>query len=76
MITRELLTPRLVVDSLRSNVCPACGGRKGRAKTMCLTDYRKLPIAMRKALYAHLGEGYEQAVFEALRFLNVETFHQ
>lgn len=75
MIARDVVTPRLALDSLRSKVCPACAGPKGAAKTFCFPCYHRLPAAMRSALYARLRAGYEEAVVDALRYLDAETFH-
>jgi hypothetical protein len=61
--------------SLRSTTCPACGGAKGRAKSLCYPQYKKLPRAMRAALYARVGAGYEEALLDAFRYLDAETFH-
>lgn len=69
-----IITDRLLVSSLRSSVCPACGGRKDRGKTLCLADYRRLPKTMRNALYARVGEGYGAAVAEAMTFLEATSF--
>ena len=65
------LTDLVLVSSLRSTCCPACGASKGRAKTLCVRDYRRLPQLMRQSLYARVGHGYREAVIEAMQFLNV-----
>lgn len=70
----DQLTDRALVTSLRSTKCPACGRTKKVGQTLCLADYRALPIALRRALYARLGEGYREAVIEAFQFLEVTTF--
>ena len=75
MISRKDLTMPLVITSLRSNICPACGGLKNRAQTLCRTDYYRLPAGLRSALYARVGAGYEEALTDALHHLNAETFH-
>jgi hypothetical protein len=62
------------VRSLNSTICPACGGTKNRAMSLCRRDYYKLPAAMRKAQYARVGSGYEEAMSEALHFLGAEIF--
>ena len=63
-----------LVTSFRSTLCPACGGVKRSRHTLCLHNFRKLPGALRSALYAPLGEGYRESVIEAFQFLQVETF--
>lgn len=75
MITRQDLTFDAVVTSLRSTTCPACGGPKGRAKSLCFRQYKQLPRALQAALYARVGAGYEEALLDALRYLEAETFH-
>jgi hypothetical protein len=60
--------------SLRSTKCPACGGEKKSRHTMCFRDYRRLPGALRAALYAPLGKGYREAVLDAFRFLELDEF--
>jgi hypothetical protein len=71
----EQLTARVLVTSLQSRLCPACGKTKNRAMTFCGGDYRKLPAAMKRALYNRVGHGYEEAVKEALAFLEVTAPH-
>jgi hypothetical protein len=61
------------VQSLRSTLCPACGGKKKARQTLCFSDYRALPKELRDRLFDRLGSGYEQAVANALEFLEVET---
>ena len=68
------LDDRTLVTSLRSTVCPACGGAKKGRQTLCLADYRRLPGAMRTALYARLCSGYREAVIEAMNFLGAAEF--
>lgn len=46
-----------------------CGNPKEHRRTFCKKCYYRLPPRMRSALYAKLGEGYEQAVDEAEAFL-------
>lgn len=70
----DQLTDRALVTSLRRTKCPACGRTKKVGQTLCLADYRALPIALRRALYARLGEGYREAVIEAFQFLEVDAF--
>jgi hypothetical protein len=64
---------RNLVRSLQSDLCPACRKKKKRAQTLCGTCYFSLPYPMRKALYARLGNGYEQSFNDAMRHLEVET---
>ncbi|HSZ58655.1 MAG TPA: hypothetical protein VK797_23505 [Tepidisphaeraceae bacterium] len=76
MVTTSLkqLTDADLVTSLASEVCPACGSPKFSRKTFCLSDYRRLPKAMRNAVYQKLGHGYFEAVMEAMQYLGREEF--
>jgi hypothetical protein len=64
-----------LVESLRSTVCPACGGKKNRAQTFCGNDYYSIPPAARKALYNRLGKGYREAVAVAMDLLGASQFY-
>lgn len=62
-------TPKLALaltDSLKSTVCPACGGGKAARQSLCRQCYMGLPPAVRTRLYLRVGEGYEQAMAYAL----------
>lgn len=61
------LTDRFLVHSLRFEVCPACGKPKKPRQTLCYSDYKRLPHGKKMALYDLLGEGYKEAVVDALR---------
>lgn len=67
-------TGRTAVTSLRSTVCPHCGGGKKARQTLCGRAYFKLPLSLRKALYSPVGSGYEQAIAKALDYLGVKSF--
>lgn len=69
------LDDRAVLRSLRRHVCPACGGPKLSAQTLCRKDYHRLPQALQFALYRRVGEGYREAVVTALIALKVERPH-
>jgi hypothetical protein len=75
MITREQLTTDILIDSLYSKVCPACGDRKGEQKSFCYSCYGKLPPNFKRAVYARVGHGYEPAMLEAMNFLRAEKVH-
>lgn len=75
MIKREDLTRELVVTSLYSRTCPACGERKGAEKSLCWGCWCKLPRAFQGPLYQRVGQGYEPALHEALLYLKAEKFH-
>ena len=74
MITRQQLDPRTVIISLKSRICPACGRPKGSGMSLCGGDYRSLPATLRQSLYARVGHGYENALFESLMFLGSQKF--
>lgn len=76
MIHMPYLTRERVITSLNSTVCPVCGGAKGRGKTMCFTDYAQLTGDLKRRLYHRVGQGYEEALHDALAYLMVETFHE
>lgn len=71
----QYFTPTRLVASLRSIVCPACGGKKKVAQTLCGKDYYALPLPMRTALYKRVGEGYEKAIYDALKHLGASEFN-
>lgn len=75
MIKLEELTRGLVINSLRSNVCPACAGPKTPSQSLCYADYRRLPADVKTALYNQVGDGYEEALHRALAYLRATTFH-
>lgn len=70
-----MIETNALISSLRSGVCPACGGAKKSAQTMCRSCYFKLPRMMRDALYDRVGAGYEQAFDEAMQRLGVTEPH-
>ena len=55
-----------LIDSLRSDRCPACGGTKKPGQTFCRADYRRLTAAEKHRLHDPVGNGYEEAVAAAL----------
>lgn len=70
----HVVTPRQLVASLRSEVCPMCGGAKASGHTLCRREYRALPHGMKMALYDRLGAGYEEAVKNAFGWRDATTF--
>lgn len=75
MITIEQLSKEVLIDSLYSTTCLACGERKRAEQTFCFRCYGTLPRPMGIALYHRVGKGYEPAVLRALNFLQVEKIH-
>lgn len=65
---------RTAIVSLRSDVCPHCGGHKSPHKSICFRSWSKLPGFMKQALYRRVGEGYEAALAQALDYLGCKTF--
>jgi hypothetical protein len=63
------------LSSLDSKVCPACGGPKKRAHSLCGADFFKLPSKMQSALYRGIGQGYAEAITAALTHLDADHFH-
>ena len=57
---------KLAFESLRSEICPACGDRKQSRKSFCGGCYHQLPKHLAKALYCRIGQGYELAFEQAL----------
>ena len=74
MLPHELDNKALCL-SLASTVCPACGGQKRPKQTFCGGEYRSLPMPLRSALYRKMGQGYREAVIEALKFLSANEVH-
>lgn len=66
---------RTLLASLRSTLCPCCGGGKSERRTLCGTCYYVLPKRERTALYNLLGDGYAEAVEAALKLLGVSDPH-
>lgn len=63
-----------LVRSLRSTVCPACGGPKQPRQTFCRQDYFALSKHRRQSLYDPLGSGYAEAVVAAMGLLGRDEF--
>lgn len=63
-----------LIRSLSSLRCPACGGPKERAHTLCGRDYFRLPGQARRDLYRRVGEGYREAVLAAFGLLKKTEF--
>ena len=55
-------------SELMSNQC-ACGKTKKPRKSFCYGCFKSLPIDMQNRLYRRLGEGYEAAYDEAVKYL-------
>jgi hypothetical protein len=74
MINKTDLPPAQdLIRSLMSITCPACGGPKRPRQTLCPHDYARLTVLQRRALYKRVGEGYEDALVDAMRKLGVSS---
>lgn len=60
-----------LVKELRGIVC-RCGAPKRTKETFCGKCYYALPLAKRRALYNHLGEGYREAYEDAIKTLEAQ----
>lgn len=67
-------TTRHLVESLRSDQCPACASGKHPGRTLCGRCFRKLPGEVRDDLYKRIGQGYEAAVAAAMTALKKSAF--
>ena len=56
------------VAELKSEEC-ACGRPKNSGYSFCYRDYKSLPLAMQKALFRQVGNGYEEAYEAAYKWL-------
>lgn len=71
-----ILDKETLYESLmNSRVCPACGRFKKEERSLCYEDFCRLPPDLKNRLYSRFGQGYEQAMAEALAFLKAGTFH-
>jgi len=71
MNTLNVPTTRDLLRSLQSNLCPICGKLKIPRQTLCRPCYSRLGSRTKRALYARVGDGYEEAVHEAMIALGV-----
>ena len=56
-------------ETLKSEECQ-CERRKQPGRAVCFKCWQRLPQDLQRALYKHIGNGFEQAYEEAYRFLN------
>jgi hypothetical protein len=70
----ERVDTRALLVSLRSVVCPACGGPKKTMQTLCRRDFYSLPTQARRDLWRQLGHGYREAVLVAMEILGKAEF--
>jgi len=62
------MDPLDLVRELRGIKC-RCGKRKTSGQTFCRGCYYSLSPEIRSMLYRRLGQGYEEAYSEAVRYL-------
>ena len=67
--TLEIRDQRFYVDLLRGRECPSCGHGKNIRQVLCRVCYYSLPTDLRNRLYDKLGDGFEEAVDDALKWL-------
>lgn len=67
MIEGDAMTETLLRE-LGGMIC-RCGREKRRGETVCRRCYYALPAPYRRALYARIGEGYEEAYQAAVAHL-------
>jgi hypothetical protein len=56
---------------LAGNECPYCDGPKQRGYAFCYDCYFSLPKDLKNGLYRKIGQGFEEAVDEALGWMEV-----
>jgi hypothetical protein len=61
---------KFYLQELQSNEC-LCGDYKNPGKSFCYWCYGRLPKAMKNALYQQIGNGYEEALDEAVKYLGL-----
>lgn len=59
----------VILKELASITCPACGGAKRPGRSLCKTDYFRLPKPMQSALWKKINQGYAAARNDALKWL-------
>ena len=69
IIKKDGYSQSFYLKELRSNEC-FCGKSKKRGYSFCTGDYLALPGDIQRALYKRIGEGYEQAYEEAVKWLS------
>jgi len=61
---------KFYIDELMSDEC-ACGRPKWPKRSFCYRCYVRLPADMRRDLYKRIGDGYEAAYEEAVKWLQL-----
>lgn len=75
MTERPIQEIKTLGRSLRSNLCPACGGRKRARQSFCRTCFGHLTPTTKAGLYQRFGEGYEDEFDRALDELGIRSPH-
>ena len=57
-------------QELQSEEC-LCGWGKKPGRSFCYRCYNRLPEHMRRDLYLRIGNGYEEALDEAVKYLGL-----
>lgn len=63
-----------LLESLRSRVCPVCGGVKQSMHSFCSGDYFRIPRYHRSLLYLPISSGYAEAIVVAFDLLGAVEF--
>ena len=63
---------RTAIESLRSDVCPACGNTKTPRKSVCTICWHKLPRNLSRSLYTAFTDGYLDHLNAALVYLHAQ----
>lgn len=73
-VRKDAIKPQsFYFNELMGNEC-ACGDRKKEGRSFCYNCYSSLPRDMQKALYKHIGFGYEEAYEEAFKYLEIHCW--
>jgi hypothetical protein len=67
------ITADQAVEELDGTTCKGCGRLKDSGKSHCRKCYFALPVDMRRALYRRIGQGYEAAYAESLKYLGARS---
>jgi hypothetical protein len=60
---------KFYLQVLKSDACQ-CERPKQVRRALCFKCFYRLPGEIRRALYSRIGQGFEKAYEEAVRFLN------
>lgn len=58
------------LESLQSEICPACKRKKVAKQSFCYRCYKLLPVKLQRQLYKSIWDGYAEIWAEAKEELN------